>query len=123
MTELIQSNNVRAVTIDRPTTKLTNGQKKLLEIIKKCLSDGSPLKMEDIENIYTEECIAKERTNYGKWVYHGHKIPQTWVVLTREQYIKENLWRAKYHARTWLKLNLGACIIKGKILMLPVIED
>lgn len=102
--------------------RLTREQRKLLELLKEKIHSNLPITRNDILEFYITN-IKKSPTykNYArKWdaQYRGYSTDFNDYDI--------RFWKDKYGIMTlalqWFKNNLGAVIIKGKVLIIPVIE-
>ena len=75
---------------------ITVAQEMLLNTLQSCLVKKKPFTIEDLRRVYS---VASLKT----W---NTKHPEDMDVL----------------AMTWLQRNLGACVLKGRLLVLPVIN-
>lgn len=95
--------------------RLTVGQKKLLALMQNKISSNTPITLEDIKDTYYD---AVNRNGYMNW--HVWETGYRQRQISKEQF-KLNCW-SKEKSIQWFKSNLGACILKGKLLVIPIIE-
>lgn len=94
----------------------------IVELIKKSISESRQITIEDIVSVYLDKkfptpyssAIGWWEDSNGKWIHY---------YCSRETYIK---YKMNNHledkAKNWFMSNLGAAIIKGKLLVIPIIE-
>lgn len=107
------------VSFDGHSPRITKGQKNLLDLITSKLKEQKPITQDDIS-----ECYAKTfRNSEGKryiydygWENGQYRSGARWVDYTKDH------WHAKFNSHQWFKLNIGSCILKGKLVVIPVIE-
>ncbi len=110
-----------------PTVSFINSSDKntfqielILRLIMKSINNKKPITVFDIQDIYTDYCIKakRHRTNYanrfinGKWECYAFQTREDW----QEYYCTTT------RAVVWFKSNLGAAILKGKLIVIPIIE-
>jgi hypothetical protein len=88
-------------------------------LIKKKISEGHPITQNDILETYLDfifkDTDHAERTVYKNHVWGKHPV-------TRSEYKESSTYSLPRQAAEWFKKNLGAAIIAGKLLAIPVIE-
>lgn len=109
---------LRPVAFDnaRPQDGLTHGQISIVAMLKQALVDNTQINREAITKAYISACHGGAETyckayrrQDGDYDYKSVKVS-----------IESRNIRSK--AIQWFKLNLGSCIIKGRVLALPVID-
>lgn len=99
---------------DPTFNNLTRGQSLLMNLLKDAIEQKKPVTRDDIA-----ECYIKSVAPSGSktmWVWDNGKYTHAFVPL------KKDSWSVKTKSIQWFKLNLGSCILKGKLLAIPVIE-
>lgn len=96
----------------------------IVKLLKESIDKQLPITRQAITDLYVE---WKDKTGAAiyKEVYIGftdptRKYPYQTVEISIEQFAKE--WNTPTKAKSWFKMNLGAAIIQGKILAIPVID-
>lgn len=129
---IILQSDLKPVSFEK-TRELTKGQRAIVNILIKKAGSGEMLRREDIAELYTtiEQRIYYKfqgydvvdhhplDSRYGKEKQRVEKYES--IILTKDNI--RNYWRCMNRAMQWFKNNLATCIIKGKILAIPVIED
>lgn len=120
MTELEQTNSVLpSVSFNTDGPKLTGGQTRILIFLKERLQNKKPVTRECILRLYIDcKFVVKDGTIGMRGFYRNkydwhNKFP---IELALQRY------DIKSGGLQWFKNNLGACIIKGKLIAIPVIE-
>lgn len=114
MTEVVEKiSPLTPVPFDGSLSSLTVGQRNLLALLSEHLKNGQPITRDDIA-----ECYIKSIAPNGKrtWVYKDGRYQHVHV------FFKKDMWSVRTKSIMWFKQNLGSCIIKGKILAIPVID-
>lgn len=90
---------------------LTDAQVELMDTLKRCARLSMPFTREDMVRCYVLAAQPFSHYDYatGKW-----------VSLPASDYRVRS--RAEHHAYNWLQRNLGACIMKGRLLAIPVMQ-
>ena len=140
MNDLIKENYNTIVSFEKYTPKITDSNKIILSFLKDSYKNKSIIKKEDVYNLY---CIWKfgkgDMTNkkkfyygyYDELIYHNlitgekrtkktHGRIYTKEFMSKEEYI--NKYNNKASMLLWFKNNLGSVILKGKLVVLPIIE-
>ncbi len=91
---------------------LTFGQKKLLKLLNDKIKSQEVIYSEDIQRLYME-------VNCPDGTYKGMDY-RTGCHVTKEA--KFGSWHIKSYSMQWFRNNLGSCILKGKLLAIPVIQ-
>lgn len=103
---------------------LTSAQKALLKLLQTKLTKKEVITKEDILTLYLLEVKGSE--TYRKYGTKPHPNPEYTHRITDYDNYTTHKWREVYGiqntAVNWFKNNLGSCIIKGKLLVIPVIE-
>lgn len=106
---LIKPNTgIQPSSFDATDRKLTTGQKMLIELLSQKIKDKQPIKQRDIVDLYFK-IFSKDGVWITVYFYFKHDVDK-------------NNYYAKAKALSWFKSNLGSCIIKGKLLAIPIIE-
>lgn len=114
MSKEIQISEVRPVSFSGKEKELSVGQQLLLELLKQRIIECSPITISDIVDVYFKT-VSKDgdtvrvRGNLSYTSFYCHKVDK-------------NNQTARSRAVQWFKQNLGACIIKGKLLVVPIID-
>ncbi len=118
MQELAKKSEIKPVSFDRSLRGVTHRQTLILKLLSDRLKEGSPVTKADIRDIYARShsedgfAFVRQYCNIdGVWGYHKVRVDL------------RTHWRGETNAMQWFKTNLGSCIIKGKLLAIPVIES
>lgn len=112
MSELQQ--NIKAVSFGEDVNSLTFGQTLIIKLLSDRLKEGKPVSKQDITDVYCRAMAPKGQKN--RWQYQSDGSWKNTAVTLKDH------WSAHYYSGSWFMRNLGACIIKGKILAIPLIE-
>lgn len=130
--DLIIQSELKAVSFNSEK-KLTKGQQALVKLLVDKAGKQEMLTRDDIAELYTtiEKRIYHKFIKYELVDHHPldcrygkekHKVGKyETVVLTKDNI--GNYYDTRQRAMNWFKSNLATCIIKGKILAIPIIED
>ncbi len=108
--------NVRAISFEK-SKELTSGQKALMKLIIAKAEAQEMLTRDEILKLY----LSTAKRYYSSWSLGSTGRARYQAVTTREL-TYDDKW-ATSQAMQWFKNNLATCIIKGKILAIPIIED
>lgn len=121
---LIKQTDIKAVSFSG-NTRSTPQIQLVIKLLKYSIEANKPTTMEDIINTYIDWRVAHSRNPLTKDIYIGNKGGH-WsenyarVIIEREEYAK--MHSSKMLARAWFKGNLASAIIRGKLLVIPVID-
>ncbi len=120
--KLSKASSLKPSSFDANIARLTLGQTNLLNFLIQSIKKNAIIKKSDISLLYCAS-LSKDgqtipvkyfaSTKKGIEIYKYKTLP--FVEAIQTSYIKNN-------SIQWFKNNLGTCIIKGKILAIPVIE-
>jgi len=119
MSDDLIKNNINAASFYSKEDGLTDGQRYLLNLLTKRIKENVPITREDITDCYFHSCSKDGKTirvrefNYS--AYGGNTFKGVRYLTNQDKYIQQK-------ALVWFKQNLGTCIIKGKLLVIPVID-
>lgn len=120
MTEIARVTNNKAVGFDSVLKGLPKGQVNIMKMLTEHLKSGKPITKEDIAECYaltTAPTGFKRMQNYKRDpITDEYKYVQEIVKFDKDH------WQAKWYSINWFKSNLGACILRGKLLAIPVID-
>ncbi len=120
--KLAKASSLKPSSFDANIAKLTIGQTNLLSLLIQSIKKNNIIKKNDISLLYCTSLSKDGQTIQVKYfagtkkgieVYKYKTLPFAEAIQTA--YIRNN-------SIQWFKNNLGTCIIKGKILAIPVIE-
>lgn len=120
MSEIVTVSTGRAVGFDNSFKGLAKGQANIMQMLTEHLKENKPITREDIA-----ECYAKTTAPTGYKImrnYRRNTITDQYEYFTEKIKYDKDHWQAKWYSINWFKSNLGACILKGKLLAIPVIE-
>ena len=112
MDQVVKNNN--AAVFELGKTKLTDGQLALLVLIKKSVENKKPIEESEICELYEKHILGTREYQASRYNFD-----------TEEWYLVPSLYQdyeIKIKAKQWLKLNLGALIIKAKLVVIPIID-
>ena len=93
--------------------KLSPGQERILKLLTKRIKDNTPITIEDIVDCYFDtvsvEGTVRVRGNLNYGTFYCNELPKEHPQL-----------RPK--AIQWFKMNIGSCIMKARLLVIPIIE-
>lgn len=127
MGELAKNIPSAPVAMDRGllmSEKLTANQEKLMELLVECLKTGEPVTIDRIISTYrkckgwynqaeTERVSRYTRGEDGVWVWRTEEVP--WD----DERARPQL---EFRAMCWFRSNLGSCIVRGRLIAIPVID-
>jgi hypothetical protein len=113
---LVKSIEVKPAPFDKQFERMTKGQSLILEMLKNHIAENKPITREDIAECYGKAMGVKRLYEY-EWVNGEFKQGFKDVDVAKCD------WRKKWRSMQWFRTNLSACILKGKLVVLPVIEE
>jgi hypothetical protein len=121
MTDILRQSDLKAASFCNGI-KRHNQTFLIVELIKKSIAESRQITIQDIINVYLDNkfpasyssAIGWWEDSNGKWV-HYYCSRETFVRYKNNNHLEEK-------ARGWFMQNLGAAIIKGKLLVIPIIE-
>ncbi len=116
MSDIVKECSLKAVSFEKQKG-LTRGQQAIYDILVKKAIAGEILTRDDMSTVY----LSVETRWYRVWDYRYNGRQDSQVLSKRELMMEDYETRRK--AIQWFKSNLATCIIKGKIMAIPVIED
>lgn len=121
MNQVSKISNAVPSSFESPSIRLTPQQSQLLIFLKDKVHSNSQITRDDILDFYLKN--VKKSSGYKKHLQRYNHALGIWE-YTGETEIRlwKNEWNIKIQAIQWFKNNLGSVILKGKILILPVIE-
>jgi len=123
-TNLAKNTEIRAVSFSA-NTRNTPQIQLVIKLIKSSIADSRPITIDDIIATYIAWRLKYSGKKLTKEIYVGNKGGH-WrenyahVEVETEEYAK--LYGTKLLARQWFKSNLASAIIKGRLLVIPVID-
>lgn len=106
--------------IDKQEVRLTTQQKALLILLKDKIGKNEAISREDMVDFYIKH--VKGGDEYvEKWVY-DYNVKHYVELQNPITHRWSSYWNIKSLSRMWFQSNLGAVIIKGKVLVIPIIE-
>ncbi len=109
---------------DRRVVKMNSAQTALINFIKDKADKGEVITKDDLLDFYVREVKGSEY--YKAYGTKPHPNPQYTHQITDYDNYTLKLWRLEWNIKSqaiqWFKNNLGGCILKGKLLAIPVIE-
>lgn len=122
MSDIVLQSDMRPVSFEKQK-QLTKGQKAIVDMLIQKAKSGEMLTKDDIYKLW----LSVEKRYHRIWHYYGPNPGRSpsQAASTIELTIDNMMVYSGYitNAMQWFKNNLATCIIKGKILAIPVIED
>lgn len=118
MKELATQSNINAVGIEVMQKRFTNGQLLLLHTLNAKMETKEPFTIEDARYIFAKTMKRGPQT----YVESNGSSWDTKVAANGIELIKHKPEYFDYSMKTWLKLNLGALMMKGALVAVPVIK-
>lgn len=119
---LSKQTNIRSVSF-APDKKVLPQEQLIIKLITYSIDNNAPITKADIINAYAEYVLMRDRKLIKKifvrFTEHYHSVYTT-IEVNKEEFAK--LYRTKIAARTWFKSNLAGAIIKGRLLVIPIID-
>lgn len=123
--EIIKNQDLRAASF-LPLKKTHIQVEIIVNLLVNSIKNEKPITEKDIISAYIDWRIAhgkkliKRIYNGWEWKLNGHNGEWTYFEVSKDEFAE--LYKTPGLARHWFKVNLGAAIIQGKILAIPVIE-
>lgn len=119
MIEIIKTSSLQPASFEN-NKPLSYGQKNLLKLLTDKINNKEVVTKEDIVECYWE-AVCDNDGKIIRWEDRYVGLPdQKWKQIPIEY--NKNSYKIKSAAMQWFKTNLGNCILKGKLLVIPVIE-
>lgn len=117
---LAKSTECNAVSFEGKTAH-TPATKLVVELIANRVKEQQPITSDDIINLYIDWKITTKQ-ELRTYVWYGYNnIPrEAYISVGVDEYRK--YYRVKNLSRAWFKNNLANAIIRGKLLVIPIIE-
>ena len=116
MTDVIKSSELSAASFIDIKDNLSYGQRNLLQLLKEKISSNTAITKSDIIDCYIKSC-SKD----GKTIRYRYNLSQKYGSIVCRYFTKEDKEILRF-AKSWFQNNLGACILKGKLLVIPIID-
>lgn len=125
MNEIAKVSNLQPASFDdRRQNELTDAQKNLIQLLIDKAESKEVIKRQDLIDFYILN--VKKSETYKEYGTKPHPNPIYTHRITDYDNFRVKEWRKAWniwtHASQWFKLNLGICILKGKLLAIPVID-
>lgn len=130
--QLAQQSTIKAVSF-AGTTRATPQIRLVIQLIKESVEQQRPITKEDIIRIYIDWRLTTRNSTLSleKFSHTEPKYNEYWKKImdysvykyfevSREEYAKN--YKTANLARAWFKNNLASAIIKGKLLVIPIID-
>lgn len=108
-------NEFSAVSFTEERNKLSRSQDIIFELLTDKLSKKEPINRDDIIDAYFKAVSKDGKTIRVRSCLYSTQFFQC-------LFVDRSHPEAKKRAITWFKDNLGGCILKGKMLIIPVIN-
>lgn len=122
MTHLAKQVKAKGISIEsRKIFGATNGQIALLKVMNTRISEGRPLTMEDVKDVYLEYvCNGVNFWDRDNRIYVlFYNIDEIKDAIKDKRY---STWDFPNTIRQWLKNNLGSMVLKNMLIAIPVID-
>ena len=109
-----------------PPNRIYSQTRVIIQMLIDSVKNGKPITKEDITNAYIDWKVSEGKKlidkvyNGWEWKEKGFNYQYSYIEVSKEKYA--TLYETPGNARNWFKSNLGAAIISGKILAIPIIE-
>lgn len=125
MNEISKVSELKPASFDNSAViKLTDAQSSLISLLKKKAVKMEAITRDELLDFYIKNVKGSE--NYRVYGRKPHPNPEIPYMIPDYDNYTDRQWREYWNIRalaiTWFKTNLGACILKGKLLAIPVIE-
>lgn len=106
---------------DQRLRNITNGQRNIIKLLSSHIQTGIPVTKDDIIDCYIESVsmngkkILSRYVSGTGWSDGGAKYEDVEVTLIND-------YETPSKAMGWFQRNLGCCILKGGLMVIPVIE-
>jgi hypothetical protein len=115
--ELIKQSELKPASFQNRTDRTLLQTELILELLTKGIKENKVIDRDDIINCYVKYVFRE-----GRVVTIQKMQDWKWVdLIVDEEDFKKEYW-TKSKALNWFKCNLGAAILKGRILAIPVID-
>lgn len=121
MTNITKVSNLKPVSFEVPVNRLTPAQTEMLKLLKKCIEEKKILNRDVVLDFYIKHIKKSESytlTHRWDWIDGGYIR----IKIVPELHLWKEEYMIGYHAKTWFQRNLGAVIMKGKLLVIPIIN-
>lgn len=118
MESAIAKKPIQTVSFDTGANKSTLSVRLVLELIKDSLENKKPITIEDIRMAYARYAMTVKRCGTGEY-YSREKGKYVFCKTIDEWYSR---YAYKEKAINWFRGNLGSAILKGKLMVIPVID-
>lgn len=95
---------------------LSRGQKLLLELLCQKIKSDNGIKIDDIKSCYYDAVSRDGYLNWTDWSTGGSRQRK----ITKDEFIQT--WQSRQKSLQWFKSNIGSVILKGKLLIIPLID-
>lgn len=92
----------------------------IVRLLTDCLKNKTPITITKVMDTYAEWQATAKSHIYCMRAVHENGETKHIRIKTKEDYLK--YYVNPFNSRGWFKMNLGAAILKGKILAIPIIE-
>jgi len=116
--ELQKLNQINAVTFHKSANDLTNGQKVIMDMLTWHMNEKLPVTKKHIVDAFVKTKYPNGKMSRAKYEWRDNGY---YFTGTEEIDVYDN-WMLTYNAMEWFKRNIGSCIVKGKIVAIPLIE-
>lgn len=121
MNEIVQHSELKPASFQNGSDRTYLQTKIIVDLLKRGVEEQRMLTRDDIIKCYVD---FAQRDNKKLMVWRWKDSGDGWrnhhVELSPEEYANE--WLVRQRAITWFKQNLGAAIMKGKVLAIPIID-
>lgn len=122
--QIAKLSDLKPASFDDRAIRMTDAQSALIIFIKENAEKGEIITRDKLLDFYIEKVKGSE--HYKVYGQKPHPNPIYTHMITDYDNYKLKKWRDDWNIKTqaiqWFKNNLGACILKGKLLAIPIIE-
>lgn len=116
MNELVKHSGLQPASFDDGKRKDTYAIQLVIDLLKRKIKTGTPVTIDDIRGIHADYSMKRDLHRAGYKYENGQ-----WIKAKTKQEWLDN-WSSQYRAIPWFKTQLGAAILKGRLLVIPVID-
>lgn len=117
---IIKPSDCGVASFDEAKNKSTFQIDCILKLLTDSIAANRVIGVDDIRNSHAEWCVkyAQWRSGSGWFIRNGEKV---WGrAKTKEEWLES--YCSKYRSIPWFRSHIGHAILKGKLLVLPVIN-
>ncbi len=121
MSGLVKLGDIKWMKFDEQPKEDTVSVRLIIKLLTDCINEGRQVTIDDIRGIHADYSMQRGMHRAG-WVWDKKEDPNgKWVRAKTKQEWLDN-YSSHYRAIPWFKTNLGNAILKGRLLVIPVIN-